>query len=286
MSNKTPIPISFEVFPPKTLSGFYKLNETCLQLRQLDPQFTSVTFGAIGASQAKTLLAVRKLVQNGSEVAPHISCVNMTALRLEKLLARYIQWGIKRLVVIRGDIVVDKANAATEFKYACELVSYIRKLTGNHFHIAVAAYPEFHPEATNIQQDLIHFQRKVAAGANSAITQFFYNADAYVRFVESCRQLGITIPIIPGIMPIMDYARLMRISASCGAEIPLWLGKRLQAHADDPVAVRALGIEIVTKLCERLLMEGAPALHFYTLNQLEPIKIIQANLGVCRYVME
>lgn len=278
MSHQSSIPISLEFFPPKTEAGLNQLNETCQRLQSLSPQFYSMTFGAIGQSQENTLLAVRKLVQNSYETAPHISCVNMTKSRLEKLLEQYIEWGIKRLVVIQGDLVTDKGGGPTDFNYASELVGYIRKVTGDHFHIIVAAFPEFHPEATCIKQDLLYFQHKVAAGANSAITQFFYNADAYVRFIESCQSLGITIPIIPGIMPITDYARLLRISSSCGAEIPLWLNKRLQANANDPVAVQALGVEIVTRLCERLLMEGAPALHFYTLNQSEPVIKICAGL--------
>ncbi|HVV68844.1 MAG TPA: methylenetetrahydrofolate reductase [NAD(P)H] [Gammaproteobacteria bacterium] len=280
MQVKSKVPVSFEVFPPKTLNGFRKLNETCAQLQELGPRFFSVTFGAIGAHQLKTLVAVRSLARNDITAVPHLSCVNMTAERLERILHRYMEFGVRHLVVIRGDLVTDKGMVVSEFKYASDLIAHIRKISGNYFHITAAAYPEFHPEAKDSEQDLMHFKRKIDAGADSAITQFFYNCDAYARFLESCHQLEIKVPIIPGIMPINDYARLLRISASCGAEIPLWLRKRLELYASDPQSIQSLGIEIVTKLCERLLSEGAAALHFYTLNQLDPVRTIHGNLGL------
>ncbi len=280
MGNKQKIPVSFEVFPPKTLNGFRKLSDTCSQLTNLDPRFFSVTFGAIGASQLKTLVAVRNLVKNNIVAVPHLSCVNMTAERLEQILERYINFGIKQLVVIRGDLVTDKGKVVSDFNYASDLIHHIRKLSGNHFHITVAAYPEFHPEASSSTEDLLNFKLKVEAGADSAITQFFFNSDAYARFLESCHKLEINIPVIPGIMPISDYARLMRISASCGAEIPLWLRKRLEVYASSDSSIQALGVEIVTKLCERLLSEGAQGLHFYTLNQVDPVRLIHNNLSL------
>jgi methylenetetrahydrofolate reductase (NADPH) len=272
------IPVSFEVFPPKTRNGFRKLGDTCSQLKALNPRFFSVTFGAIGASQLKTLVAVRNLVKSDTVAVPHLSCVNMTQERLEQILERYQSFGVKQLVVIRGDLVTEKGRVVSDFNYASDLIEYIRKITGNHFHITVAAYPEFHPEAPNSEQDLIHFKRKVDAGADSAITQFFFNSDAYARFMEMCHRLNIAIPVIPGIMPIADYAKLMRIAGSCGAEIPLWLRKRLEVFAHDPESIHELGIEIVTKLCERLLTEGASGLHFYTMNQLDPVRLIHRNL--------
>jgi methylenetetrahydrofolate reductase (NADPH) len=273
MKNKE-VGISFEVFPPKTEEGFSSLGSVCQQLKQLNPKYISVTFGAGGSTQTKTQAVVRHLVNNQIPSTPHITCIGMTRERISQLLDDYRQLGIERLVVIQGDLPANHQQMQHDFNYAAELVEYIRKTTGDHFHISVAAYPEFHPRAENPLVDLDNFKRKIDAGANSAITQFFYNSDAYMRFVESCDKIGIHIPIIPGIMPIDNYQKLNRFAATCGAEIPLWLRKRLETHVDDPKSMREVGVEIVTKLCERLLAEGVQGMHFYTLNQLEPTTII------------
>lgn len=272
------IAVSFEVFPANTLHGFRKLQQTCKELSKLDPEFISVTFGAAGSSQVKTLRMVQQLVYSGIPTMPHISCVNMSKVHLEQLLLKYVSMGITRLLVIRGDFVND--SSPTDFKYASDLIAHIRLLTGNHFHIAVAAYPEFHPQSANSDDDLLHFKNKVEAGADSAITQFFFNSDAYFRFRDSCQKIGITIPIIPGIMPILDYQRLLRISSTCGAEIPLWLRKRLEALSGDYFSTQSLGVEVVTKLCEGLLKEDVRKLHFYTLDQVSPVTQIYRNLFV------
>jgi methylenetetrahydrofolate reductase (NADPH) len=279
MARDKNIPISFEVFPPKTLQGFRKQRQTCEKLRELSPRFISVTFGAGGSSQLKSLLNVRGLLENNISAVPHISCVSMTKVRLAQFLEKYRTLGVKQLVVIRGDFPSNQERGHSDFNYASELIEYIRKLTGNYFHITVAAYPEFHPQSLSSDDDLLNFKRKVDAGADSAITQFFFNSDAYFRFRESCEKLDIHIPIIPGIMPIHDYDKLVRFSAGCGAEIPLWMRKRLESLRDDMNALKALGVEFMTKLCERLLHGGAEGLHFYTLNQLSPASVISRNLG-------
>lgn len=267
--------VSFEVFPPNSWGGIKKLKAICEQLTVYDPDFVSVTFGAVGATQMKTLRMVRQLAQRQIPTTPHLSCVGMTKARLQSLLAIYQYYGVKRLVVLRGDVT---QPIESDFNYACELVAGIRKLTGDYFHIIVAAYPEFHPEASSSEMDLIHFKRKVDAGADSAITQFFYNSDAYFRFCESCQRLGIQIPIIPGIMPIQDFDKLERFSATCGAEIPLWLRKKVVSFAGDLTSIRQLGVDVVSKLCERLILEGVSQLHFYTLNQVTPTARVLGNL--------
>ncbi len=276
MKNDNDISISFEVFPPNTSQGLQKLHETCKKLKTLDPTFISVTFGAAGSSQLKTVRLVKQLMKESIPTTPHISCVGMTKIRLQKLLDGYIQCGVKQLIVIRGDIVV--GSGMSDYHYAADLISSIRQLTGDHFHITVAAYPEFHPQAITSGMDLIHFKRKVDAGANSAITQFFFNSDAYARFRENCHKAGVSIPIIPGIMPIQDYAKLIRFSGACGAEIPLWLRKQLDSFSGDYFSIKSLGVELITKLCERLLLDGAEGLHFYTLNQMNPAVHICRNL--------
>lgn len=270
--------ISFEVYPPNTLQGFRNLHNTCRQLNELNPDFVSVTFGAAGASQLNTERVVRQLRKKGIPTVPHLSCVNMTKGRLKELLDYYIALGVTRLVVLRGDFPDNQVNDSLDFRYARELVEYIRLISGDQFHISVAAYPEFHAECQSSTQDLINFKHKIAAGANSAITQFFFNSDAYFRFNDSCQALGITTPIIPGIMPIQDYARLVRISKMCGAEIPLWLQKRLASLAGDDYSFKQFGIDVITKLCEQLLIGGAPGLHFYALNQVNPVQQIYTNL--------
>lgn len=276
MKNNSNISISFEVFPPNTPQGLQKLHETCKKLNMLDPKFISVTFGAAGASQLKTVRLVKQLTKSAVPTTPHISCVGMTKIRLQKLLNQYIECGVKNLIVIRGDFIA--GSEVSDFIYARDLVSYIRKLTNDHFHITVAAYPEFHPQSATSEIDFIHFKDKVEAGADSAITQFFFNSDAYSRFRENCYKSGISIPIIPGIMPIQDYDKLLRFSGACGAEIPLWLRKQLESFSGDVFSIKSLGVELVTKLCERLLLEGAEGLHFYTLNQINPTMHIYRSL--------
>ncbi len=264
MSNTKPI--SFEFFPPQTPEGIDKLRDVRRQLAAFNPEFFSVTFGAGGSTQERTLETILQVKNEGYEAAPHISCVGSTRENIRALLHTYKNAGIRRLVALRGDLPSGMASAG-EFHYANELVAFIRAETGNHFHIEVAAYPEFHPQARSARDDLLNFQRKVNAGANSAITQYFFNADAYVRFVEDCTQLGVTVPIVPGVMPILKFSQLARFSDTCGAEIPRWMRKTLEGYGDDTESVRAFGLDVVTRLCERLLADGAPGLHFYTLNQ-------------------
>lgn len=261
---KNQVSLSFEVFPPNTWLGIRKLNETCQQFGEFAPRFISVTFGAIGANQFKTLRMVRQLRRKELPTTPHLSCVGMTKARLEKLLAIYQRYEVKHLVVLRGDMT---QPIVSDYRFASQLVAAIRKLSGDYFHIIVAAYPEFHPEAKNADLDLRYFQEKVDAGANSAITQFFFNSDAYFHFCDTCERLGIRIPIIPGIMPIYDFQKLTRFAATCGAEIPLWLRKRCEAYGQDFESLRDFGVDVVNNLCERLLFGGVRNFHFYTLNQ-------------------
>lgn len=276
MNHHNGLSISFEVFPANTPEGMQKLHQTCAKLNTLKPNFISVTYGAAGASQLKTLDLVNELSIQKIPVTPHLSCVGMTKERLQKLLDKYRQSGINKLIVIRGDCVEE--NTLPEIHYASELVQTIRQQTGNHFDIYVAAYPEFHPQSLNTRSDLIYFKEKIEAGANCAITQFFFNNDAYSQLRENCHKLGITVPIIPGIMPIYDYDKLQRFAKACDAEIPLWLRKQLDSCSGNVSSIRALGIEWVTKLCERLLSDGAEGFHFYTLNQLDPALNIYNNL--------
>ena len=273
------IPLSFEFFPPKTADGIANLRETRTQLAQFKPEFFSVTFGAGGSTTDRTKETVFEIQADDHHAAPHISCISSSKEEIRELLTSYQAKGIKRLVTLRGDVPSGEVSAG-DFKYANELVNFIRQETGDWFHLEVAAYPEFHPEALSAAKDMANFKRKVEAGANSAITQYFYNADAYFRFVESCHKDGITVPIVPGVMPIYNYTQLARFSAVCGAEIPRWLRLRLEVYADDMPSLRALGIDVVTELCERLLAWGVPSLHFYTLNQAGIISNIINNIGV------
>lgn len=270
---------SFEFFPPQTHEGVEKLTATRKRLALLKPAFFSVTFGAGGSTQDRTLEAVRQIKAEGHSAAPHLSCVGSTRENIAALLKIYREMGIKRIVALRGDLPSGMATTG-EFQYANELVSFIRAQTGEHFHIEVAAYPEFHPQAKSPRDDLANFKRKVMAGANSAITQYFYNADAYFRFVEECRKLGVTLPIVPGIMPIVRFSQLARFSDACGAEIPRWMRKTLESYGDDNASVQAFGLDVVTRLCERLLAGGAPGLHFYTLNHADPSIEIWKRLGL------
>jgi methylenetetrahydrofolate reductase (NADPH) len=267
---------SFEFFPPKSAEAAETLHQTIDKLAVLKPRFCSVTFGAGGSTREKTFETVVEIQRNtGIEAAPHISCIASTRASIRELLCGYRSKDIRRIVALRGDMPSGMLSAG-EFRYANELVEFIRAETGGHFHIEVAAYPEMHPQAPNYQADLRNFKRKVDAGANSAITQYFYNAEAYFRFVDDCEKLGIDMPIVPGIMPITNYTQLSRFSEMCGAEIPRWIRKRLEMFGDDRRAIRAFGLEVVTDLCRRLLERGAPGLHFYTLNQAE------ATLGIWR----
>ena len=270
---------SFEFFPPQTPEGREKLTATRKQLAMLKPEFFSVTFGAGGSTQDRTLDTIRQIKAEGYNAAPHLSCVGSTRDNIRAILETYKSMGIKRIVALRGDLPSGMATTG-EFQYANELVSFIRIQTGEHFHIEVAAYPEFHPQARSPRDDLLNFKRKVMAGANSAITQYFYNADSYFRFVDECRKQGVAVPIVPGIMPITKFSQLARFSDNCGAEIPRWMRKTLESYGDDNAAVQAFGLDAVTHLCEQLLAGGAPGLHFYTLNQSGPALEIWKRLGL------
>ncbi|MEO8506887.1 MAG: methylenetetrahydrofolate reductase [NAD(P)H] [Betaproteobacteria bacterium] len=256
---------SVEFFPPRTDEGTAKLRAARAQLAQLKPAFCSVTFGAGGSTREGTLAAVVEILGEGLPAAPHLSCVGASADSLRAVLAEYRGHGIRHLVALRGDLPSGMADAG-EYRYASDLVAFIRRETGDWFHIDVACYPEYHPQARTPQEDLEHFERKVRAGADSAITQYFFNRDAYWSFVDACAARGLSIPIVPGIMPIMSASRLARFSDVCGAEIPRWIRRKLEGFGDDTASVRAFGLDVVTDLCAHLLDEGAPGLHFYTLN--------------------
>ena len=270
---------SFEFYPPQTPEGAAKLTAVRQQLAMLKPEFFSVTFGAGGSTQDRTLETIRQIHAEGYEAAPHLSCVGSTRENIRALLFTYRDMGIKRIVALRGDLPSGMASIG-EFSYANELVSFIRAQTGEHFHIEVAAYPEFHPQAKSPREDMVNFKRKVMAGANSAITQYFYNPDAYFRFVEEARRMGVTVPIVPGIMPIVRFSQLARFSDACGAEIPRWMRKTLESYGDDNASVQSFGLDVVTQLCEKLLAGGAPGLHFYTLNQAGLSLEIWKRLGI------
>ena len=271
---------SFEFFPPKTADGIAKLETTCQTLARLKPHFFSVTFGAAGSTRDRTFETVIDIQsRSGIETAPHLSCICSTRDNIREMLNGYLERGIRHIVALRGDMPSGMVEPG-EFRYANELVAFIRETTGDHFHIEVAAYPEYHPQATSPDRDLANFKRKVEAGADSAITQYFYNADAYFNFIDRCVKHGIHIPIVPGIMPITNYHQLARFSDACGAEIPRWIRKRLESYGEDLRSVRAFGEEVVTGLCERLLAHGAPGLHFYTLNRAEPALAVWNNLGL------
>jgi methylenetetrahydrofolate reductase (NADPH) len=269
---------SIEFFPPKTEEGKAKLVEAREKLAQLHPAYFSVTFGAGGSTQQGTIDTVKEIIEAGYSAAPHISCIGSTKAKIRQMLEDYQQIGVKRLVALRGDLPSGMGGVAGEFRYANELVEFIRKETGDHFHIEVAAYPEFHPQAASAEKDLENFKRKVEAGANSAITQYFYSVDAYYNFVDSCEKMGLDIPIVPGVMPITNYKQLARFSDACGAEIPQWLAKRLQSYGDDIESLRSFGYEITVKLCRDLLALGAPGLHFYSMNKDEPTTSIWREL--------
>jgi methylenetetrahydrofolate reductase (NADPH) len=270
---------SFEFFPAKTPAGEEKLRATWEQLAQLKPKFFSVTFGAGGSTRDRTLGTVLEIQAGGSQAAPHLSCIGSTREDIAAILDLYKSKGVKHIVALRGDLPSGSADVG-ELRYANELVSFIRERTGSHFHIEVACYPEFHPQAKNAQEDLANFKRKVEAGADSALTQYFFNADCYLRFVDDCERMGLSLPIVPGIMPIANFSQLARFSEACGAEIPRWLRLKMLAYSEDIASQRALGLDVVTTLCERLLAEGAPGLHFYTMNQADLTTEVWRRLGL------
>ncbi|MCB1926170.1 MAG: methylenetetrahydrofolate reductase [NAD(P)H] [Gammaproteobacteria bacterium] len=279
--NTTDKTFSFELFPPKTEKGIANLRQTVTTLNHRNPAFFSVTYGAGGSTQSNTFATVDWISDQNIAVAPHLSCIGSTRDELIAILDRYAAQGIHRIVALRGDLPSGAgAGSMGDLNHANELVELIRETHGSTFHIEVAAYPEMHPQAASFTRDLDNFQRKAEAGADSAITQYFYNADAYFAFVDSCRTRAIEIPIVPGIMPITNFSNLVRFSDACGAEIPRWLRKRLEAYGDDTTSIAALGTEVVTALCARLLEGGAPGLHFYTMNQAAPTLTVWDNLGL------
>jgi len=270
---------SFEFFPPRTPEGVQKLRATRRQLAQLKPAFCSVTFGAGGSTREGTLATVLEFRAEGLDAAPHISCIGGSRASIREVLARYRDHDIRHLVALRGDLPSGTADAG-DFRYASELVAFIREETGDWFHIDVAAYPEYHPQARTPRDDLLAFKRKIEAGANSAITQYFYNADSYWHFVDDAAAVGVRVPIVPGIMPIGSFTKLARFSDACGAEIPRWIRKKLESFGDDTASIRAYGLDVVTELADSLLRGGAPGLHFYTLNQAALTTTIWQRLGL------
>ena len=273
--NTSTVPVSFEFFPPKTPEGVDKLVGVRQKLYALKPDFFSVTYGAGGSTQDGTLQTVQAIIQDGYAAAPHFSCIGATKDSVRAQLALFKQVGIKRMVALRGDLPSGH-GAFGEFKYASELVEFIRAESGDHFHIEVGCYPEVHPQAKSPEIDLQAYVTKVKAGASSAITQYFFNSDAYFRFVDDAHKLGAEIPVIPGIMPILSSSQLMRFSDACGAEIPRWIRLRLQAFGDDSASIKAFGLDVITDLCDQLRNAGVPGLHFYTMNQ------SAASLELCK----
>ena len=266
MTDAHPLPISIEFFPPNTPVGSEKLKTVVRELAVLEPEFFSVTYGAGGATRDKTLATVRDIAALGFEAAPHLSCVGSTREGIAEILATYRAQGIHRIVALRGDLPSGTAVAG-EFRYASELVRFIRETQGPDWHIEVAAYPEYHPEQRYARKDLQHFANKVKSGANSAITQFFFNPDAYFHFVDEARRLGVDVPIVPGVMPIHNFAKIAQFAQRDGIEIPRWVMLKMEGYMDDAASIRAFGLDVVTALCQRLIAGGAPGLHFYTMNQ-------------------
>ncbi len=264
------VPISLEFFPTKTPEGAAKLRAARERLYALEPECCSVTFGAGGSTQDGTLQAVVEIMGEGRPAAPHLSCIGQTRESIRERLAAYRAAGVTRIVALRGDLPSGYGSGG-EFRYASDLVAFIRAETGDHFHLEVAAYPETHPQARSPQSDLEAFAAKVKAGANSGITQYFFNSDAYFRYVDDLHKLGVDVPIVPGIMPITSSTQLMRFSDACGAEIPRWIRMRLQAFGDDTASIKAFGLDVVADLCEQLVNGGVPGLHFYTMNQAEAV---------------
>ncbi|SDV50318.1 methylenetetrahydrofolate reductase [NAD(P)H] [Chitinasiproducens palmae] len=271
--------LSFEFFPPKSADGIEKLRATRARLMPLKPRFVSVTFGAGGSTQQGTLDTVIEIARSGVEAAPHLSCIGASAASIAAILGQFRENGIRRIVALRGDLPSGMVEIG-EFPYASDLVRFIRRETGDWFHIEVAAYPEYHPQARSPRDDLDNLVRKFEAGADSAITQYFFNADAYFRLRDDASRRGIAAPIVPGIMPITNYAQLSRFSAMCGAEVPRWIGRRLESFGDDRESIRAFGLDVVSAMCERLLAEGVPGLHFYTLNGAAATEAVCRRLGL------
>jgi methylenetetrahydrofolate reductase (NADPH) len=270
---------SFEFFPPATPEGAQKLSATRAQLAQLGPKFFSVTFGAGGSTRDRTLAAVLDIQAAGQSAAPHISCIGSSRESIRATLATYRDHGIGHLVALRGDLPSGTADVG-QFRYANELVAFIRAATGDAFHIDVACYPEYHPQARSPAEDLASFKRKIDAGADSAITQYFFNADSYYHFVDNAAAIGVNVPIVPGVMPIASFSKLARFSDACGAEIPRWIRRKMEGFGDDGASIRAFGLDVVTDLCADLLAHGAPGLHFYTLNQAGLTTNIWQRLGL------
>lgn len=276
---KQPKKLSFEFFPTRTPEGRAKQVVTRKQLRQFDPEFFSCTSGAGGSTRDGTMQVIGDILNEGTAAAPHLPCIGMQRQEIVDLLEEYKNMGIRHIVALRGDIPSGMGMGSGSLHYANELVELIKTEFGSHFHIEIAAYPEFHPQARSAEDDLNNFVRKAKAGADSAITQYFYNADAYFRFVDDVHARGVDIPITPGIMPVASFSKLARFSDTCGAEIPRWLRLKLQSYADDSSAIKAFALDVVTEMCERLLREGAPSLHFYTLNQAGLVSTICQRLG-------
>jgi methylenetetrahydrofolate reductase (NADPH) len=272
------LPISLEFFPPKTPEGAAKLRVARQQLYALKPEFCSVTFGAGGSTQDGTLQTVTEIMGEGMSGAPHLSCIGQTQDSIRERLAAYRAAGVKRIVALRGDLPSGYGSGG-EFRYASDLVAFIRRETGRHFHIDVAAYPEVHPQAKSPRSDLEAFVAKVEAGADSGITQYFFNSDAYFRYVDELRTMGVDLPVVPGIMPITSSTQLMRFSDACGAEIPRWIRLRLQSFGDDSTSIKAFGLDVVADLCEQLSKAGVPGLHFYTMNQSAAVLALCERLG-------
>ena len=279
MSTAKHTPISFEFFPPKTPEGAAKLVNVRHELYALKPEFFSVTYGAGGSTQDGTLQQVQAILSEGFDAAPHFSCIGATRDSVREQLTAFKAAGIRRMVALRGDLPSGHGTFG-EFRYASELVAFIREETGDYFHLEVGCYPEVHPQAKSPEADLQAYVTKVRAGANSAITQYFYNSDAYFRFVDDAYKLGADIPVVPGIMPIISSTQLMRFSDACGAEIPRWIRLRLQAFGDDTASIKAFGLDVVADLCEQLLNGGAPSLHFYTMNQAQAVKQLVERISV------
>ena len=271
--------ISIEFFPPQTPEGVEKLRAVRAELAKLKPEFFSVTYGAGGSTRERTFAVVKEIAAEGFDAAPHLSCIGSSRESIREILAEYKAAGIKRTVALRGDLPSGMAEAG-EFRYANELVEFIRAETGDWFSIEVAAYPEWHPQARSPKDDLEAFARKVKAGANSASTQYFYNADAYFHFVDEARALGVDVPIIPGIMPIAGFTKLARFSDACGAEIPRWMRRKFEAFGDDSDSIKAFGLDVVSELCAKLIAAGAPGLHFYSMNQAAPTIALCERLGI------
>ena len=270
--------VSFEFFPPRTEEGNLKLNKTIKTLSEFNPEFFSVTFGAGGSTKAKTLETVLTIKSSNNNGVPHLSCISSSKEEIRSILSEYKSHDIKHLIALRGDNP-SGAISHGDFKYANELISFIREETGEYFHIQAGAYPEYHPEAESATDDLNNFKRKIDAGANSAITQFFFNVDAYFKFIEECQKKSISVPIIPGIMPIYNIKQLSRFSSNCGAEIPRWLRLKLESYGDDIQSLRDYGVDVISELCETLVQYGVPGIHFYTLNESKIVSKIIKNIN-------